>query len=175
MDQSSTAPSGPERVFILQEKLLSIGGDLWIEDSAGNHAFEVDGQAFTIRRTLRLLDLQGRELYEINASLMHVHRTFEIKRGEDVVATIQKAFMTFFGDRFTVTFADGSELAIGGDIWDHEFSVTRNGEEVLAASRRWFSLHGAHAIRVAPDFDVALALSLAIALEQMEIEEHQNR
>ncbi len=175
MDERPDAAPGQERTFILQEKLLSIGGDLWIEDAAGNHAFEVDGQAFAIRRTLYLLDLDRRPIYEINASLMHIHRTFEIKRGEQIVATVQQALMALFGDRFKVVFADGSELAIRGDIWDHEFSASRQGEEVFAASRRWFSLHGAYAIRVAPDFDVPLALAIAIALEQMELEERRKR
>ena len=161
----------PEQTYILQEKLLSLSGDLWIEDAAHNRAFEVDGKAFTIRRTLFLLDLNGQPIYQINASLMHLRRTFEIKRGETVVATIQKALMTFLRDKFKVIFADGSEMAISGNIWDHEFRATRNGQEVMAASRKWLSLRGAYAIRIAPGFDVPLALAIAIALEQMEIEE----
>ena len=171
MDQQPPAGPPQEHVFVLQEKLLSIGGDLWIEDPSGNHVYEIDGQAFALRRTLHLLDLEGRELYEVNASLMHVRRTFEIKRGEAIVATIEQALMTFFGDRFKVVFEDGSELQISGDIWDHEFEASVNGRPVIAASRRWFSMHGAYAVRVAPEFDVPLALAIAIALEQMEIEE----
>jgi len=176
MDQGANQAGQPaEQTYVLQEKLLSLSGDLWIEDTAGNHAFEVDGKAFTIRRTLELLDLQGRPLYEINASLMHVHRTFEIKRGEQVVATIQQALMTFFGNRFKVVFADGSELEIQGNIWDHEFQATAGGRQVMAASRRWLSLHDAYAVRIEPGFDVALALSIAIALEQMEKEARERR
>jgi uncharacterized protein YxjI len=169
--QTPQGQTPPEQMYVLQEKLLSLSGDLWIQDAAGNRAFEVDGKAFTIRRTLILLDLSGQPLYQINASLMHIRSTFEIKRGDVVVATVQKALMTFLRDKFKVVFADRSELRISGNIWDHEFRATMNDREVMTASRRWLSLRGAYAIRVAPGFDAPLALAIAIALEQMEIEE----
>ena len=51
------------RTFALNQSLFSLGGDLWIEDEAGNHAFEVDGKAFTLRRTLELRDTAGTTLY----------------------------------------------------------------------------------------------------------------
>jgi len=41
--------------------------------------------------SLLLKDTSGQELYEINKSLAHVHTTFEVKQGDKVVATIQKA------------------------------------------------------------------------------------
>ena len=67
------------QTFVLNQKLMSIGGDLWIDDAEGNHAFEVDGKALALRRTLVLLDQAGSPLYEINQSLAHLHHTFEIK------------------------------------------------------------------------------------------------
>jgi len=69
-------------------------GDLWIDDSNGNHAFEVDGKLVALRRSLLLKDTSGHELYEINKSLAHVRKTFESKQGDKVVVTIQKALMS---------------------------------------------------------------------------------
>lgn len=163
------------QVYVLQEKLLSIGGDLYVTDPAGNHIFEVDGKAFSIRRTLFLNDLQGQPLYEINASLMHIHKTFEIKRGDEVVATIQRALVTFLSPHYTVTMAGGRTLEIQGNIWDHEFQATENGQTVFQASRRWLSFRDAYGVQVEPGFDVPLALALAIALEQMELEHRDQR
>lgn len=74
------------RTFALNQSLLSLGGEPWIEDEIGNRAFEVDGKAFRLRRTLDLRDTTGTTLYTINRSLAHVRRTFEVKRGEQVVA-----------------------------------------------------------------------------------------
>jgi uncharacterized protein YxjI len=165
----SFAPVG--QTYVLNQKLVSISGDLWIEDGNGNHVFEVDGKAFALRRTLFLKDTSGRELYEINKSLAHIHTTFEIKQGDRVVATIQKAIVSLFGEHFTITAADGEQLAVTGDWINREFHIQRNGADVILASRSLFSLHGAYGVQVAPGFDVALGLAIVVALEQIEVHE----
>ncbi len=157
-------------MFVLNEKLMSLSGDLWIEDSQGNNAFEVDGKAFTLRRTLLLLDLQGNQLYAIGQSLAHLHRTFEIKHGETIVATIQEALLNFLGDHFTITLADASELSVQGNFIDREFRVSRAGTDVIVASRKWLTVHDAYGIQIAPGFETPLALAIVVALEQMELQ-----
>ena len=159
------------QTFVLNQKLMSIGGDLWIDDANGNHAFEVDGKALAIRRTLVLQDAAGNPLYEINQSLAHLHTTFEIKRGDEVVATVQKALLNILGDHFTIALAGGEQLTVTGDWIAREFHVVRGGADVILASRNLLSLHGAYGVQVAPGFDTPLAMAIVIALEQMELQE----
>ena len=161
--------------YVLNQKIMSFSGDSWIEDAEGNRAFEVDGKAFSLRRTLDLMDPAGRALYRISASLAHLHPTFEIKRDSELVATISKALLTFFGDRFTISLAAGGELEISGNFLGREFHVTQDGAEVIAASRAFLNLHDSYGVRVAPGFEPALALAIVIALEQMELEERKRR
>jgi uncharacterized protein YxjI len=165
----SFAPVG--QTYVLNQNLMSIGGDLWIDDAAGNHAFEVDGKAFSIRRTLVLQDASGNPLYQISQSLAHLHPTFEIKRGEEVVATIQKALINIMGAHFTITASTGEQLTVTGDWIGREFHVARAGWDVILASRRLLSLHGAYGVQIAPGFDTPLAMAIVIALEQMELQE----
>lgn len=159
--------------YVLAQKLMSISGDLWIEDDQGNHAFEVDGKALKLRRTLELKDPAGTTLYQINQSLAHVRKTFEIKRGDQVIATLQKAIVSFLGDRFTITLAGGDVLAVKGDWIDREFRVTRAGTDVIRASHKLLSVRDKYGVQVAADFELPLALAIVVALEQMEIQEHQ--
>jgi len=161
--------------YVLDQALFSIGGDAWIEDEAGNRAFEVDGKAFAIRRTLEILDPSGASLYTINQSLAHVHRTFEIKQGEAIVATIQEALLTFLGDRFTIELATGDQLSIQGDWINREFHVTRDGTDVIFVSRSLISLHDRYGIQIADGFDIALGLAIVVALEQMELQGRTRR
>jgi uncharacterized protein YxjI len=158
------------QTFVLNQKLMSLSGDLWIDDANGNHAFAVDGKALALRRTLILQDPAGNPLYEINQSLAHLHQTFEIKRGEQIVATIQKAMLNILGDHFTVSMADGESLAVTGDWIEREFHVTRGGADVIFASRRLLAIRDCYGIQVAPGFEVPLALAIVVALEQMEKE-----
>jgi len=161
--------------FVLNQKLISMTGDLWIDDSNGNRAYEVDGKFLAVRRSLILKDTSGRELYEINASLAHVHKTFEVKQGDRVVMTLQKALMTFIGERFTITAADGGQMKVTGNWAGREFHVQKDGTDVIYASRQFFSLHDAYGIQVSPGFDAPLALAIVVALEQIEKEEGHER
>lgn len=157
-----------DHTFVLNQRLTSLTGDLWIEDELGNQLFQVDGKAFSLRRRHELLDASGSLLYEIVQSLAHINRTFEIKRGDKVVATVKQALLTFLGDRFDVTLADGGELVVYGDLIDHEFRVMQHDTEVITASRSLINIRDSYGVHVAADFDVPLALAIVIALEQME-------
>jgi uncharacterized protein YxjI len=159
------------QMFVLNQKLISMTGDLWIDDSNGNHAFEVDGKLLAVRRSLLLKDTSGKELYEINKSLAHVHKTFEVKQGGKVVVTIQRALMSFGGEHFTITAADGGQMKVTGNWRGREFHVQKDGTDVIVASRRFFSIHDAYGIQVAPGFEAPLALAIVVALEQVEKEE----
>jgi uncharacterized protein YxjI len=159
------------QTFVLNQKLMSIGGDLWIDDAAGEHAFAVDGKAFALRRTLVLQDPAGNQLYEINQSLAHLRHTFEIKQGDAVVATIQKALLNVLGDRFTIDMAGGEHLAVTGDWISREFHVTRSGSDVIFASRRLLAIRDCYGVQIAAGFETPLALAIVIALEQMELQD----
>jgi uncharacterized protein YxjI len=165
--------SSTGQTYVLNQKLMSLSGDLWIDDAGGNHAFAVDRKAFTVRRTLLLQDPAGNVLYEINQSLAHLHQTFEIKRGAELVATIQKALLNVLGDHFTVDMANGDRLTVTGDWIAREFHVTRAGTDVIFASRHLLSIRDRYGVQIAPGFDTPLALAIVIALEQMEQEERQ--
>jgi uncharacterized protein YxjI len=159
------------KLYALHQTLFSFSGDAWIEDDAGNRAFEVDGKAFTIGRTLDLRDPNGVLVYTLHQRVLSFRSTFDVTRGDVPVATIQKALLSFFGDRFAITLADGGELEASGDFLDHEFVVTRDGVTVVEASRSWFSLHDTYGVNVADDFDDPLALAIVIAIEQLERQE----
>ena len=159
------------QTFVLNQKLISMTGDLWIDDSNGNHAFEVDGKLVALRRSLLLKDTSGHELYEINKSLAHVRKTFEVKQGDKVVVTIQKALMSMFGEHFTITAADGGQMKVTGNWMGREFHIQKDGTDVIVASRQFFTIRDAYGIQVSPGYDAALALAIVVALEQIEKEE----
>jgi uncharacterized protein YxjI len=164
----------PNQVFVLNQKLMSLKGDLWIEDAQGNQVFHVDGQYLSLRDVHTLVDASGTPWYSISQSLAHVHRTFEIKRGEQVVATVQQAIMRLLGDRFTITLANGEKLTVKGDWIDREFHVLQGTQDVIFASRKLLSVRDKYGIQVAPGFEVPFALAIVVALERMEMQERSS-
>jgi len=170
---AAAAPAGQSQLYVLNQKLVSLTGDLWIEDAQGNHAFEVDGQLLSLRGTHVLKDPNGQALYEISKPLApHLHKTIDITKGGQAAATVQEAVFNLGGDKFKIALAGGQELTLKGDWMDREFQVKdQAGQVVMTASRAWFSMHDAYGIQISPGFEVPLALAIAIALERVEVQE----
>ncbi|HLX34163.1 MAG TPA: LURP-one-related family protein [Candidatus Limnocylindrales bacterium] len=171
----AAAPSSPgqPRIFVLNQKLVSLTGDSWIEDEQGHQVYEVDGQLLSLRGTHVLKDASGQELYEVSKPLApHLHRTIEIKKAGQTVATAQEALFNLTGDKFTITLASGGTLVVKGDWIDREFKVSDStGAVVMVASRAWFTIRDAYGIQIWDGFEVPLGLAIAIALERVEAEE----
>ncbi|MFI5042743.1 MAG: LURP-one-related/scramblase family protein [Acidimicrobiales bacterium] len=177
---SPESPESPDEVpaeqlqtYVLNQKLVSLTGDSWIEDIHGNHAFDVDGQLLSLRGTHVLKDLGGQALYEISKPLApHLHKTIEIRKAGQTVATVQEALFNLGGDKFTITVAAGQVLTVRGDWMNREFQVTDpSGQVVITASRAWFTIHDAYGIQITAGFDVPLGLAIAVALERVEAQE----
>jgi uncharacterized protein YxjI len=166
-------PGGQARTFVLNQKLISLTGDLWIEDGQGNHAFEVDGKMLSLHGLHVLKDLNGQPLYEISKPIApHVHKTFEVKKDGHVAATVQEAIFHLGGDKFKITLAGGQELTVHGNWSNRVFQVKdQAGQVVIDASRMWFSLHDGYGIQISPNFEVPLGLAICVALERVEAQE----
>jgi uncharacterized protein YxjI len=164
---------GGQQTFVLNQKLISLTGDLWIEDGKGNHAFAVDGKLLSMHGTHVLKDLNGQPLYEISKPLApHLHKTIEIKKDGQVTATVQEAIFHLGGDKFKITLAGGQELTVHGNWSNRVFQVKdQPGRLVIDASRLWFSLRDAYGIQIAPGFEVPLGLAICVALERVEAQE----
>jgi uncharacterized protein YxjI len=167
------SPGSQIRTFVLNQKLISMTGDLWIDDGQGNRAFEVDGKLFSVHGTHVLKDLNGQTLYEIQKPLApHVHKTIDIKKDGHTAATVQEAIFHLGGDKFKITLSGGQELTVHGNWSNREFQVKDPaGQQVINASRMWFTIHDAYGIQIAPGFDVPLGLAIVVALERVEAQE----
>ena len=170
---ASPMPASQVQTLVLNQRLISLTGDLWIEDGKGNHAFEVDGKLVSTHGTHVLKDLNGQPLYEISKPLApHVHKTIEIKKDGHVSATVQEAIFHLGGDKFKITLAGGQELTVHGNWSNREFQVKdQAGGQVIDASRMWFSIRDAYGIQIMPGFEVPLGLAICVALERVEAQE----
>ncbi len=153
--------------YQMRQKVLAIGDDFWIEDEHGAHAFKVNGKVLRARETFILESPSGEELYKIQKKAMHVHDTMKVEREGKDVATIKKALITPFRDRFSVELDDGTELSAKGNVVDHEFEIERDGETVAEISKRWFRVRDTYGIEVAPGQDDPLILAVTVCIDEM--------
>ena len=153
--------------YQLRRQLLALGEDFWVKNAEGQDVFKLDGKVLTLTQTFALQDVNGNELLRMKAELLTLRRTMDIERGGQVVATVRKALLNVLGQRFTVDVAGGGELEAQGDILNHEFQVTAQGEVVATISKQWFAAEFMYGIAIAPGQDDVLLLAIAIAIDEM--------
>ena len=153
--------------YQMREKLLAIGDDFWIENGAGERAFKVNGKAVRVRSTFILESPSGDELFKIQKKDLHIRDTMKVERDGDTVATVKKALITPFRDRFSIELEDGPELSAKGNIVDHEFEIERDGDKVAEISKRWFRVRETYGVEVVPGEDDALLLAVTVCIDEM--------
>lgn len=153
--------------YRMREKLFAIGDDFWIENEDGELQFKVNGKALRFRDTLVLEDPSGTELFSIQEKKLRVRDTMEIERGGHTVATVKKALISPFRERFSIEVEGGEDMEAKGNVVDHEYKVERGGDKVAEVSKRWFRVRDTYGIEIAPGQDDALVLAVAVCLDQM--------
>ena len=121
--------------YRMRQRLLSIGDDYWIEHEDGSRAFRVDGKALRIRQTFVLEDATGREVAKLQERKLSVRDKMEIERDGRQLATVKKALVGI-RDRFSINVEGGADLDAKGNLVDHEYEITRDGDTVATVSKQ---------------------------------------
>lgn len=153
--------------YKMRQHLISIGEDFTIEDEQGRPAFKVDGKVMRIRETFEITRMDGAEVVTVREKKLAIRDSMTLLRGGETVATVKKALIAPFGDRFNVEVAGGGDLEVKGSILDHEYEVRRGGETVARVSKSWFTLRDTYGIDIQPGQDEGLILGVVVALDEM--------
>jgi uncharacterized protein YxjI len=153
--------------YRMREKVFALGDDYWVENDAGERAFKVDGKVLRLRNTFVLEDPSGAEVYKVQKKLLHIRNTMEVERGGQAVATIKKALITPFRERYSISVENGEDMEAKGNIVDHEYKIEREGDRVAEVSKRWFRVRDTYGIEIAPGQDDALIIAVTVCIDQM--------
>ena len=159
--------------YLMKQNFFSWGQDFTIQDAGGNDAFIVDGAAFSIGEQLAFKDLAGNELVHIKQRLLSWSPTYEIRKGDQVLATVEKELFTLFSCTFTVDVAGPDDLQAEGDFLDLEYEFLRGKRKVATVSKRWFSVSDTYGIDIAEGEDDILILASAVVID-MVCHEHDD-
>jgi uncharacterized protein YxjI len=156
--------------YLIKKQVIALGDDFWVQDEDGERRYRIDGKAFRLRKTFVIETVDGEEVAKVQERKLAIHKTMVIERGGQELGTVRKALVSPLRDRFTVELATGGELQVDGDLFDHEFTITRNGAPVAEVSKRWFSVRDSYGLSIASHQDIGLALAVAVAIDAMQDE-----
>lgn len=167
-----SATEQPEQSFCfkVQERLFSYGSDFYVENENSERVYWIDGKVLNLPRTLLFKDMQGNEKYRLREKMLRVRGTVTLYKPDgSEAATIQKALVKVFWNRYTIHVPGGHMLETQGDILNHEYVISRNGATVVRISRQWFRIQNAYGVQVTPGMiDPLLALALCVGIERLQ-------
>jgi len=158
---------GGAEVFLMREKLVSIGDDFWIETTTGRRAFKVDGKALRIRDTFAIKDADGTVVATMQERVARVRDTMKVDRPGAPSATIQKAMIAPLRERWTIKADDIGEITVQGNIVDHEYTFEQDGRKVAEVSKRWVRVRDTYGVEIEPGTSVPLVLAAVAAIDDM--------
>ena len=162
-------------MYLIRERPFALGEDFDITDESGGRILQVDGTVLSLHHRLVLRDLTGREVAQVHRRLATLRPTYEISVNGQRVADVREHFLTPFGDRFTIDVPGPDDLAMAGNLLDHEFTIQRGDQTVATISRSWLSVHDTYAVNVAAGEDDLLILASVLALDLAHDWERQHQ
>ena len=154
-------------VYQMREKLFAIGDDYWIEDETGQRPSRSTARRCASGRPSCSRIAPATRSLKIQERKLRVRDTMVIERDGDTVATVRKALISPFRDRFEIELEAGGELKAHGHVLDHEYEIERDGDEVARVSKRWFRVRDTYGIEIADGEDDVLLLGVAVAIERL--------
>ena len=152
--------------YQVQQRVFSLGDRFDIVDEQGQPAFQVKSHLLSIGHSMDLLDSTGAQVAHIQERVLTFHPEYEISRGGQVVAVVQKKLFTLVHDRFTVEGAAGT-FEMVGDWLSWNYSITQNGQSVAQISKQLALFHDRYGVDIAEGVDVPNILCLVIVMDEV--------
>ena len=159
------------KTFLVKQK-FRLGGERFdIKDDIGVVNYQVEGSFFQIPKTFTIYDAYGEQVSEISKEFFTLlpRFTIQLRNGSNFV--IRKK-LTFFRDKYEF---DDLGLRIEGNIWDLNFKLLDDRDQVIAEIRKEiFHLTSTYTVTVYEDSYADLVISLCVAIDYVEMLESQS-
>ena len=154
------------KTYLVKQK-LRLGGERFdIKDDRGNVDYQVEGSFFQIPKSFTIYDAQGQTVSQISKIFLTFLPRFEIKLSDGTSFYIRKK-LTFFRDKYEF---DDLGLRIEGNIWDFNFKLLDDREQVVAEiTKELFHLTSTYQVIVYDEAYSDLVISLCVAIDYVEM------
>lgn len=125
-------------------------------------AFTISGKFFSIGHQLTMCDRSGQQVAFIKQKLLKLMPSFELYKGDQLFATINKEF-TWFKNKFKLDVPGPNDYAIEGSFWDYEYHFERLGRTVARVSKTFWSMRDVYGVEIVDgEDDVAILATIAV-------------
>ncbi len=156
--------------YMMRQKLWSLGDSFTIKDEREADAFRVEGKVFSWGDKLRFYDAEGREVAFVKQKLLSLKPRYEIYRDGEKFAEVTKDF-TLLKDRFTLDVPGPNDYTVRGNLFDHEYTFERSGEEVARVSKTLFAFSDVYGVDINEGEDDVAILATCVVVDLVSHDE----
>ena len=153
----------------LKQKVFSIRDKFTVYDENEAPLYTVDGKIVSIHRKHSIFNNAGEEVANISKKIVSFLPKFFIERPVGQVHEMDGK-MAFAHEVYV--FPDlGWELK--GKFMQHDYTITKDGQEVASIHQKWLSWGDTYEIAVSDGFDEVLVLAVIICVDVVHEEEEE--
>jgi uncharacterized protein YxjI len=166
----------PLKKYVMKQKILTPGERFVIKDETGTPVFYVKGKVFSVGDKLSFRDTDGNELAYISQKVLSFRPRYRIYRDNRLTAKVVKK-LVLLKDRYIVDIPGSDNYKVSGNVWNYEYSFTRNGRKVASVSKKFFSWSDTYGIAIVPGEDDILILAAVVVIDMVSHgdQQHQSR
>ncbi|RPJ65919.1 hypothetical protein DRW07_14015 [Alteromonas sediminis] len=153
--------------YRINQKFFSLTDSFTIEDERGAVAFTAKGKLLSVSSSQTLFDQNERPILQIKRkylSLLPACRLVNIDGSEWL---IKKRFWPFWTSRFTIDTPEG-QLEMTGNLWQHEYEITRQGQRLASVSKKLFSFTDSYGVDIVDTSLTPQLLATVIVVDRIQ-------
>lgn len=153
----------------IKQKAFSWRDRFFIKDEIGNDRFYAEGELFTWGRKLHLYAVQdGCEIAFIQQKMWTFRSRYDIYIGQQAFSLVREFS---FRPRF---YLEGTDWAMEGDFWAHEYTAGDQRGLVMRMSKHWFTWGDSYELDIFDPRNELLGLCVALAIDCMNADASQH-
>ena len=150
--------------------IITLGDRFSVMDQWGNDKYFVQGEIFTLGRKLHVSDTTGAEVAFIRQELMTFLPQYVVYVDGQEIGRVKKEF-SFFVPRYSI---EGLGWEIEGSFWEHDYSITRNGQTIVTISKEWMTWGDSYELDIRDPRDELLALAVVLTIDCVRESQNNN-
>ena len=158
--------------LFMKQKLLSTVDSFTVKDETETDCYTVKGDYITVGgKKLHISDMTERELATVKQKLLSLMPKFYVYVDGQQVAEIVKK-ISLFKAKYLV---NGPGWEVRGSLLDHDYTITKDSEEIVRVHKVWFSWGDSYEIDIYDEKQEVLALAVVLAIDLVLEQQAANR
>ena len=152
---------------------MVLGNQFIIKDKWKQPIFSVKGKPFSIGDRLKLMDMNGRELFYIKEKVFSFNHQYRIFRGQELYAKMMKK-LVLFKKKFIIDGPGTKKYIVEGNFLNYKYNIYHGGNRVAVISNKFPAWTDHYKIEIVPGEDDLLILAAVVVIDMVCHNEETN-